>query len=475
MPVPRFWSRGGEVMSVGKHWYVADPVHKILDFDGHDAVVKRLVAAPALQRLRRISQLGLASFVFPGAVHTRFSHSLGAAHLAAQACRVLSIEPEQSTQVVCAALLHDVGHGPFSHSFERALRRTLGKDSTPRHEDWTRAVVHEVLSPVLTALGVESNAVNNLIHPSETEKVPAVLKQLISSQLDVDRIDYLCRDSHFSGVAVGAIDVQYLIRSMRIVEHAQHRTLGLSPKGIPCYEAFAFARHVMNRTVYFHKKVATFEAMMEECIRLLVESDDVTLPFLAAVRHGKLNGASRQTLISTSLPQYIQLTEDHLWVALQRAAQNADSLGVLAARLLAREPVPCRWIAPGKHEIVGSILQEAGYSDRQFRIRTLPSSLYMQESGEQIFVRDEASGHAVHISERSSLVGSLRDQVETRAVLVVFDDKVADDIISLIRQADCLDGGARPSSPPSQRSSRAKPLKPEDLGALQKTTITGVG
>lgn len=463
------------MVSVGKRWYVADPVHQILDFDGHDRIVKRLVRTHPLQRLRRITQLGLASLVFPGAVHTRFSHSLGAAHLAARASRELGIDENQAQLAVCAALLHDVGHGPFSHSFERALRRVLGKDSTPRHEEWTRAIVDEVLEPHLCEIGISSEAVNSLIHPTDTSKAPGLLKQLISSQLDIDRLDYLCRDAHFSGVAVGAVDVQYLIRCMRVIEHGQHRTLGLSSKGIPCYEAFAFARHVMNRTVYFHKKVATFEAMMEECIRLVVESEGLELPFLVAARDSKLSGSSRQALVKESLPQYLGLTEDQLWVALQRASEGNDNLGMLSKRLLERDSVPCKWIAPGKHNILETILLDEGYSDQQFRIRTLPSSLYMQETGEQVFVLDEGTGHAVHVSECSSLVGSLRDQFETRAVLVVFDSKVADELIGTARKADCLDGGSRPSSPPSNRPNRAKALKPEDLMGVQDTPSTDVG
>ena len=260
---------GGEyINAMSKPWYVADPVHQFVEVgEDYGDVVRELVATLPFQRLRRISQLGLASFVFPCAVHSRFSHSLGAAHLAAQVVTQLKVPPDQARAVVCAALLHDVGHGPFSHSFEHAVRQVF--PNGPKHEEWTKAIIRASLREILARYEVDADLVCDLISgSSEAAPVPTYLRQVISSQLDVDRMDYLCRDAHFTGVPIGQVDLPYLIKNIRTIDHGGEQTLGITEKGVSSFEAFAFARHVMTRMVYHHKQVATFETMMEEFIRL---------------------------------------------------------------------------------------------------------------------------------------------------------------------------------------------------------------
>jgi uncharacterized protein len=255
-----------------KPWFIADPVHKILEVGAPH--LKELIQTPEFQRLRRISQLGLASYVFPGAVHTRFLHSLGAAHLAKRVVSHLSSTPggiglrRHSRLVESAALLHDVGHGPFSHSFERALGRIVGEDEVPTHEDWTRSIVTDRLKRIPKAL---RRPIAEIISPISKAGgagtgLPSLLGDIVSSQLDVDRMDYLVRDSHFTGVSAGAIDLDYLIRSLRVIEHGSESTLGLTANGVVSYEGFLFGRHCMNRSVYRHATVATFECLMEECL-----------------------------------------------------------------------------------------------------------------------------------------------------------------------------------------------------------------
>ena len=171
-----------------KQWYVADPVHQFVEFGEHEKVVRALVCTREFQRLRRITQLGLASFVFPGAVHSRFSHSLGAAHLATRLTERLMTDSAEARAVVCAALLHDVGHGPFSHAFERAIKRLLPNRRS--HEDWARQIIDERFAAILREHDVDPNRVCALIHRNSSDaNVPAYQRQIISSQLDVDRMD----------------------------------------------------------------------------------------------------------------------------------------------------------------------------------------------------------------------------------------------------------------------------------------------
>jgi uncharacterized protein len=428
-----------------KHWYIADPVHQFVEFGPHQATVKALVGSSSFQRLRRISQLGLASYVFPGAVHTRFSHCLGAAHLAAQLVAQLggqlAVDRGDARTVVCAALLHDVGHGPFSHSFERALKRVL--PSAPRHEQWTRTIVLQQLASTLKEFDVSPERVCALVAPSPSDpEVPTFLRQIISSQIDVDRMDYLCRDAHFSGVSVGRIDLQYLIRNICVVQHGTEQTLGLTSKGVACYEAFAFARHVMNRSVYFHKQVATFECMMEECIRLLVESDP--LPYepelIPALRRAR--AAAQGDLAATLFEPYHAVTEDQLWTAIEGATKCSNRLGWLSRMLVQRTAVPSFLVIDHKHAVLEQELRRAGFSKDHYAVRTLPSSLYKQESGEQVFLADDGNAGAVHISKKSSLVEAFRDRSDTESVLVVFDQGALQGIKDAAQRAHCLDADA---------------------------------
>lgn len=427
------------MVSNNKHWYVADPVHQMLHFGDDEKCVKAIVQHEAFQRLRRISQLGLASCVFPGAVHTRFNHSLGAAYLATRVGTVLSpwLLGEETTAVVVAALLHDIGHGPFSHSFERAMVRILGKDRTPKHEAWTKSIVATELVPLLDRFKVDPQVVCALI----TGDIPGSsrhLHQIVSSQLDVDRMDYLCRDAHFAGVPVGAIDVQYLIPCLRVIDHGTQKTLGIISKGIPAYEAFAFARHTMNKTVYYHRQVATFECMMEECIQALV--DDQTshgLPrFLEELRAHK--SSTRDEVLAALKPSYLQLTEDQIWTLLAQASSQGTRAGRLAKRLVQRQPLPSRRVVAGKHEILKKVLEDAGYTDVDFAICSPRTALYEQEANDQVFVVNEERGGSDHISQVSSIVDSLRDRFEIRPVLVVLAEEKKDAIFRCAREADCL-------------------------------------
>jgi HD superfamily phosphohydrolase len=432
-----------------KPWYIADPVHNFVEFGPHQAVVKALVASREFQRLRRITQLGLASFVFPGAVHSRFSHSLGAAHLAARLVEQLELAPGDAAIVVCAALLHDIGHGPFSHSFERALERVNA--ARPTHEDWTRLIITQRLADTLRAHGVDPTRVCALIHQKPDDPVvPAFWRQMISSQIDVDRMDYLCRDAHFSGVTVGRIDLQYLVRNIRIIQHGSQQTLGLLSKGVSCFEAFAFARHVMNKSVYYHKQVATFECMMEECIRLLVEGSGLAYEprLIAVLRSTK---ASKGDELQTALFEpYLDVTEDQIWCAVSAAAERSDPLGRMCSMLVDRKPVRSLRVAEHKHKVLKEELSRAGFQAHQCSVRTLPSGLYKQDSGEQIFLIDEHGDPPEHISKKSPLVSAFHDQMDVEAVLVIFDGEAQAGILDVAKRAHCLETESRrsPSKPP---------------------------
>src|SRR6266705_4149177 len=204
-----------EVPKFRRTTIITDPVYQVMDLgsDPRDRQAFRdVVDTRVFQRLRRISQLGLASYVFPGATHSRFSHSLGVYYLAYTVLRHLSEasfeEAEEinslALELKLCGLLHDVGHGPFSHSFEHVLESIDEINDPPLHEDWTATLIKAEQSEIQHALrrhGLNTNRIASVFKKGGQEKFPRYIKQIVSSQIDVDRMDYLIRYSHFAGMA----------------------------------------------------------------------------------------------------------------------------------------------------------------------------------------------------------------------------------------------------------------------------------
>ncbi len=218
-------------------------------------VLQRLMDHPWFQRLRYIKQLGLGHLVYPGALHTRFHHALGAMHLMGEAIATLrgkghTITDEEALGARIAILLHDVGHGPFSHALEHSLVEGIG---------------HEAVSEmVMDALNVEFGGALELgIRIFRDQHPKRFLHQLVSSQLDVDRIDYLNRDSFYTGVSEGVIGGERIIKMLQVVDDK----LVVEEKAIYSIEKFLVARRLMYWQVYLHKTVVACEMMLVETLR----------------------------------------------------------------------------------------------------------------------------------------------------------------------------------------------------------------
>jgi HD superfamily phosphohydrolase len=258
-----------------------DPVHGIITLNRsrrHERTLAELLDAAEVQRLRRIRQLGLAYLVYQGAEHSRFTHVIGVMHLMGSILRRLSefypIDREMIFLGQCAGLLHDVGHGPFSHVFERFTQID--------HEDWTREIIvspHSEVHSVLSASSIDlPEKLVAILH--ERKHQPRVLTDLIASQLDADRFDYLARDSLMTGVKHGVFDLERLIHMLRI--HPKTGRLVVAQKGIMPLEKYLHARYYMYRQVYQHKTVVAAEAMltamMNRVQQLLVNPDESPQP-----------------------------------------------------------------------------------------------------------------------------------------------------------------------------------------------------
>lgn len=230
-----------------------DPVYGFISIP--DDLHFDIIEHQYFQRLRRIKQLGLSHFVYPGALHTRFHHSLGAMHLMQQAVQVLrskgkSITKEEGKAVSLAILMHDIGHGPYSHTLEQSI---------------VKGVSHEKLSMlIMRHLNIEHNYLLEEAIEIFCERHPKkFLSSLVSSQLDMDRVDYLKRDSFFTGVSEGTINAERLITMLDVVDNE----LVIEAKGIYSVENFIVARRLMYWQVYLHKTSVAAEKMLVNILK----------------------------------------------------------------------------------------------------------------------------------------------------------------------------------------------------------------
>ena len=245
---------------MNKKKIINDPVYGFINISFESLF--DLIEHPYFQRLRRIKQLGLTNYVYPGATHTRFQHALGSCHLMQMALQVLrskgiEITMEEEEAALAAILLHDIGHGPFSHALEESI---------------IEGINHEELSLLyMQALNQESNGKLDLairIFTGDCQK--QFLYQLISGQLDMDRLDYLKRDSFFTGVTEGVIGSDRIVRMLNVVDDR----LVVDHKGIYSIEKFLIARRLMFWQVYLHKTVLSSEVLLMKILqraRMLAE------------------------------------------------------------------------------------------------------------------------------------------------------------------------------------------------------------
>jgi len=218
-------------------------------------IIYDLIDHPYFQRLRRIKQLGLTNLVYPGALHTRFHHAMGAMHLMGQAIDTIrskghEITDEEAKGVTIAILLHDIGHGPFSHALEHSIV------SNVNHED----ISELFMDNLNTAFNGELSLAIKIFQNKYKKKF---LHQLVSSQLDMDRLDYLKRDSFFTGVSEGVISTERIIKMLNVVNDE----LVVEAKGIYSIEKFIIARRLMYWQVYLHKTVLSAENMLVHILK----------------------------------------------------------------------------------------------------------------------------------------------------------------------------------------------------------------
>lgn len=263
---------------------VRDAVHGLIVFregEALDQLAWQLIGTPEFQRLRRIKQLGVSEFVYPGATHSRFAHSLGVFHVARKLAKIIhrelgkAFDPERAEVAVIAALLHDLGHGPFSHTFEGVQRaRGLAK----KHEKWTAEIIRNPrgrIRPLLDGYRRGGNFTEEVAGLLEAEDPVDIYHAIASSSFDADRLDYLRRDRRMTGTGAGAIDFDWLMEQLRVAEveieapeaangydRVSVPTFCFDAKALPAAEQFLLARYTLHEQVYFHKTTRCVEHMI---------------------------------------------------------------------------------------------------------------------------------------------------------------------------------------------------------------------
>ena len=249
-------------------WEIKDPVHGYIELNKQEIDI---VDSPEFQRLRRLRQLSAAFLTYPGAEHTRFHHSLGVLHIAGKIAQRLTnsevITEEEALKLRMGGLLHDIGHGPFSHLFEEVIeKRDLN------HEQMSTQIIKETsIADILHENGMDPEEMSTLSIGQHENKKP-YMNQVIAGQFSADVLDYLPRDSYFTGVEYGKVDIDRLVRSMDVVDGR----LAVKDTALYVLEAMVIARYEMFKAVYFHRSVRAAETMLVRAMQLGDEELGIT-------------------------------------------------------------------------------------------------------------------------------------------------------------------------------------------------------
>ncbi|MCS6936012.1 MAG: HD domain-containing protein [Candidatus Bipolaricaulota bacterium] len=422
-----------------------DPVHDLIRFDRvEDALVLRLIDTPHVQRLRHIRQLGTGSMVYPSATHSRFSHALGTAFLMKRVVdHLLELAPSPSLAqtltehrqlLLAAALLHDVGHLPFSHLLEDFTQIP--------HETWTVRLVRHPQTHLHRVL-TEANP----RYPEQIAQLfnrtfkPAFAVKLLSSQLDVDRMEYLVRDSLCTGVTYGYFDVNWLIHSLRLVQENDDWELAIDRrKGLHAAEGYVLARYYMYQQVYHHKTARAADVLMRKTLQraadLLRAGHD--LPMTPPLRKLLLRPAE------LSLDDHLALDDTVVLFAVKEWCAAPDPiLSDLAQRFQQRRLFKTLDLDESQYrehaDKLAQLARAAGFDPRYYlaldRVADDPykESYFLKGllAGENIFLVD-SDGALVELSQASDVIRAVRNKTYVQDRLC-FPEELRDQIVALCK------------------------------------------
>jgi len=372
---------------------IKDSVHDHIEVEG---VAAGLLDTAAVQRLRRIKQLGTVSLVYPSANHTRFEHSLGVYHLACQALDHLGVHGQQAERVRAAALLHDVGHCPFSHNVEELIYSHTGK----YHDDVEELLASNPVGDVLRTHDLDPANVAGLIAGD------GQYGQIVSGELDVDRMDYLVRDAHHTGVPYGTIDHERLVRELTF----QDGELVLAEGNVQTAESLLVARALMNPTVYSHPVARIGKTLLRRGTERLIEDGLASAERIRRMDDHDLIAALRDADATTGYARALDerdLFKRAVWAELDDVPD----------RLLAADHGRIR-------ELEAEVADRAGVAADHVVI-DVPSRPSMTESTSRVVV----NGEIRRLGEQSPLVAALRAAQRSQWRLGVYAPEAVTDSV----------------------------------------------
>ena len=412
---------------------IRDEIHRDIFVPAH---IARLIDTREFQRLRNIQQLATCHYVFPAATHNRFSHSLGAYHLAKTLCDHLNevqpgiISDEDTDLVSIAALLHDIGHPPFSHLLE--TDKVFANFHS--HEDWGKMILEseetEIGAAIREVLGQKRTGRLFALYSGkseyEGEEIAPFLREIVSSQLDVDRMDYMIRDQANSGAQIGGFDSARVIRALRVGDDGR---LYAMQWGLPAIEAYLVTRYHLYSQVYFHK---VNQLTQEYLVRVLSRARTLANEGKLELSKSLHNMLCNENL---SVKEYVRLTDADINGVLMDWADNDDKiLSNFAKRLVSRRDYH-KSIRIGEltHEMsavviprIRPIVTQAGYSDEDIITATIKKKGYMPYS-QGIMLEDGRD-----VIESSPLIQSLH--LSSEQALIFIPEDVRDECERVARE-----------------------------------------
>ena len=389
-----------------------DPVHNIIALSDHradDALLIKLIDTREFQRLRYIRQLGLAHYTYQGAEHSRFTHSLGGMHLMTRVLNRFNekhkISDEARVVARVAAMLHDLGHWPFSHVMEKVVHQS--------HESWTTKIIGAENTQVNTLLrAFDSSLPDKIIAAIEHKYLPSFVGQLVSSQLDVDRFDYLLRDSLMTGAHYGNYDLEWIIQSLEV--DLENDRVYLSANGLYAAEEYLRARYYMFRQVYFHRTLRSAEVVLQGIMRRACE----------LARAGQLGFMLADSVMQRVLTKqeltvedYLRFDDHDMMFHIKQWTREADPiLQDFATRFIERRLFKARDLdfpEPERKEIIAEArakIAAAGFDPNYYLIEDRAAdvpyySYYRPEGKARLYIERRGSGSELcDIAEISDVV-----------------------------------------------------------------------
>lgn len=381
---------------INKKKIINDPVHGFIKIPSD--LIYDLLENPIFQRLRRIKQLGLTHYVYPGATHTRFQHTIGAVHLMSQAIshlqnKGIDISPEEEEAVLIAILLHDIGHGPFSHALEHSLIEGISHEDLSEH----------LMARLNEKYGGKLDLAISIFRNKHEKKF---LHQMVSSQLDMDRMDYLKRDSFFTGVVEGNIGTDRLLKMLDV----KNDELAIEAKGIYSVEKFLLARRLMYWQVYYHKTVIASETYLVNILqraRQLVH-EGANIFATPALEFFLKNSFSKEKFVrdpDTMVDYFLELDDSDIMVSAKQWAKSKDIILKILSDGVVNRQLPK--VEINKNPIIGE------------RIQTVTTSVCNRY---KIDCKD--IGYLVSVDTISNSAYNLRDE----KINIIFNDGTLKDI-----------------------------------------------